>query len=60
MSLPDLDEFRPYMDGFNMTDDEKDEVTMALWKIAQHFVDQAFGRDPLRIENNVQKPLLDP
>ena len=46
MSLPDLEEFRPYMDGFNITDKEKDEVTMALWKIAQHFVDQAFGREP--------------
>ena len=60
MSLPDLEEFRPYMDGFNMTDEEKDEVTMALWKIAQHFVDQALGRAPLGIVNYVQKQPLDP
>ncbi|MGE0108618.1 MAG: hypothetical protein AB7S81_02475 [Bdellovibrionales bacterium] len=60
MSLPDFEEFRPYMDGFNMTDEEKDEVTMALWKIAQHFVDQAFGRTPVEIINNMKKQPLDP
>ena len=60
MSLPDLQEFRPYMDGFNMTDEEKDEVTMALWKIAQHFVDQALGRNPLGSGNTLQEQPLDP
>lgn len=55
MSLPNLEKYRPHMDGFNMTDEEKDEVTMALWKIGQHFVDQARGRDHAQLNNTVQK-----
>lgn len=43
MNLPDFEKYRPYMEGYDMTDEEKDEVTMALWKIVAHFIDQAYG-----------------
>lgn len=42
MTLPDLQKYRDYMSEFDMTDEERDEVTLALWSIMNHFIDQAF------------------
>lgn len=48
MSLPDFEKYRGYMGEFNMTDADKDEITLALWNIMNHFIDQAFGEDPVQ------------
>ena len=42
MTLPNLQKYRDLMSEFDMTDEERDEVTLALWSIMNHFIDQAF------------------
>lgn len=46
MMLPDLEKYRGYMGEFDMTDEERDEVTLALWSIMTHFIDHAFDERP--------------
>jgi hypothetical protein len=43
MTLDDLKEFRPHLDGHNLTDDQKDELIRCVWLIMQSFVDSAWG-----------------
>lgn len=49
MTLPDFEKYRGYMGEFDMTDQERDEVTLALWTIINHFIDQAFGEHPVQL-----------
>lgn len=59
-TLPDLEKYRPFMDGFTVTDEEKDEVTLALWRVAQHFIDKSLGLSPVQFEKTQVKQSLDP
>lgn len=39
----DLDKYRPYLDGFDLTDDQKTAMIEALWSIAEEVTDLAYG-----------------
>ncbi|MFA4846305.1 MAG: hypothetical protein WC654_07165 [Patescibacteria group bacterium] len=54
MTLPDLEKYRGYMDEFNMTDADKDEITLALWNVMNHFIDQAFGEHSVQLCQKVE------
>jgi hypothetical protein len=40
---PDLEKYRPYVDGFDLTEAQKVELIHTLWAIMESFVDRAFG-----------------
>lgn len=46
---PDLAKYRKYVDGFNLSDSEKDELLLAVWGILEGIVDRAFGIHPVQI-----------
>lgn len=52
---PDIEKYLPELDEFDMTREKKEEYIRELWKIMQHFVDQAFGLDPVQIVLDGQK-----
>lgn len=39
----DLTKYRPYLDGFDLTDDQKTTMIEALWSIAEAVADLAYG-----------------
>lgn len=39
----DLNKYRPYLDGFDLTDDQKTAMIEALWSIAEAVTDLAYG-----------------
>lgn len=39
----DLDKYRPHLDGFDLTDDQKTAMIEALWSIAEAVTDLAYG-----------------
>lgn len=39
----DLDEYRPYLNSFDLTDDQKTAMIEALWSIAEAVADLAYG-----------------
>lgn len=39
----DLDKYRPYLDGFDLSDDQKTAMIEALWSIAEAVTDLAYG-----------------
>lgn len=43
MIEPNYQELRPFIEGFNLTDEEKDEIILAVWNIAREFVEEAYG-----------------
>ena len=45
----DLEKYRPYLDGHDMTDEQKDECIRAVWKIMESFADQAWGLHPVQL-----------
>lgn len=55
MTLPNLQKYRDYMSEFDMTDEERDEVTLALWTIMNHFIDQAFGEHSTQLCRKVAR-----
>jgi hypothetical protein len=38
-----LDKYRPYLDGFDLTDEQKTAMIEALWAIAESVTDLAYG-----------------
>ena len=44
---PDLDKYRPYLDGFDLDEEQKAEFIHALWTIMEGFADRAFGLHPV-------------
>lgn len=46
MSDIDLSKYRRHVDHLDMPEDKKMELLATLWRIAQSFVDRAFGDDP--------------
>ncbi|MDD3181221.1 MAG: hypothetical protein PHD48_00205 [Alphaproteobacteria bacterium] len=49
MTLPDLDKYRKMAEGFDLSDEQKDELIMTVWNIMGQFVDQAFGVHPVQL-----------
>lgn len=39
----DLNKYRPFLDGFDLTDDQKTAMIEALWSIAEAVADLAYG-----------------
>ena len=44
----DLDKYRPYLDGFDMTEEEKAAFIHSLWTVMEAFADCAFGLHPVQ------------
>lgn len=44
----DLDEYRKYIEGENLTDAQAEELLSALWLIVTSFVDLGFGLHPVQ------------
>lgn len=38
-----MNKYRPYLDGFDLTDDQKTHMIEALWSIAEAVADLAYG-----------------
>lgn len=61
MSLPpELEQYRAYTKNFDISDEEKDELIMAVWVIMGEFVDLAFGVHPVQLAKKLKKQALDP
>ena len=43
---PDLNRYRPFLDGYDWPEEQKTEALTELWKIMSSFVDRAFGQAP--------------
>jgi len=52
MIAPNLEEYRPFTDGFDMTDEQKDELILTVWTILSRFVDESFGLRPIASSKN--------
>lgn len=39
----DLNTYKPYLDGFDLTEDQKTAMIEALWSIAEEVTDLAYG-----------------
>lgn len=58
MTLDDLKEFRPHLEGHDLTDSQKDELIRCVWLIMQNFVDSAWGMHPVQLaRKDLQIPL---
>lgn len=51
---PDLEKYRPYVDRYDLTEEQKVELIHTVWTIMESFVDSAFGTHPVQL---CQKPL---
>jgi len=47
--MPDYEEYRAYLDEFDLTEAQKRELIDTVWAIMQSFVDQAFGLHPVQL-----------
>ena len=45
----DADKYRPYLEEFDLTEDQKDELLLTLWHILRTFVDIGFGLDSVQM-----------
>lgn len=45
-----LEKYRPYLDEFDMSTEQKDEFIQTLWTVMQSFADQAFECSPENID----------
>ena len=45
----DLEKYRHYLDGFDMTEKQKDEYLETVWQIVGSFVDAAWGVHPVQL-----------
>lgn len=48
LSPPKVDEYREYLDEFEITEDQKTELLSTLWWIMVSFVDMGFGVDAVQ------------
>ncbi len=45
---PDLQTYLPYVEEFDVTEEQKAELIHTVWWIMESFVDRAFGLDPVQ------------
>ena len=46
--MPNIDRYRPLVDRFDLTDEEKVELIHTVWRIVEGFAYRAFGLDPVQ------------
>ena len=46
---PDLEKYRPYVAGFDLTPEQQDQLIHSLWVIMESFADHAFGIHPAQL-----------
>lgn len=44
----DVEKYRHYLAGYQISEEEKTELIKSLWAILEGFVDHAFGRHPVQ------------
>jgi hypothetical protein len=47
--LPDLSKYETYLEGLNVTPEQKRELLAVLWKIMTAFADAGFGLEPSQL-----------
>ena len=57
MTGSDFEKYRVHLDGFDLTDQQKDEVIESVWSICEYFVDRGFGDDSVQ---NIFRQVSDP
>ena len=45
----DVEDYKPYLDGFDLTDEQAEELLHTLWQIMSRFVELGFGVDSVQI-----------
>lgn len=67
-ACPDLDRYRHHVDHFDLTETQKTDLLLTVWRIMQSFVDRAFGDDPVQhardarqrsLRNGPVRPVID-
>ena len=57
---PDFEKYRHYVDGFDLTEERKQELMQTVWSIMESFVDQAWGTHPVQqCRNSADSSLQD-
>ncbi|MBI1274434.1 hypothetical protein GC177_00490 [bacterium] len=46
---PDIEEYRQYVDRFDLSEEQKIELIRTIWLMMQSFVDTAFGYHPVQL-----------
>lgn len=46
---PDIEKYRRYVDGFDLSEERKVELIHTVWAIMESFVDRAFGLHPVQL-----------
>ena len=54
MPLQDITPYRKFVDGFDLTEEQKVELIHTVWNMMESFVDRAFGLHPLQLCVNHQ------
>ncbi|WP_117316095.1 hypothetical protein [Chromatocurvus halotolerans] len=44
----DVEKYRPYVDGFDLSQEQQDELLKAMWSMLETFVDRSFEEDPVQ------------
>lgn len=44
----DLDKYRPHVDEFDLTDEQKQALLKSIWDVMESFVDRSFQDDPVQ------------
>jgi len=44
----DVQKYRSYVDGFDLSNEEKDKLLEAIWLLLETFVDRSFDEDPVQ------------
>jgi len=44
----DVQKYRSYVDGFDLSKEEKDKLLEAIWSLLETFVDRSFDEDPVQ------------
>ena len=58
-----IEKYRPYLDEFDMSEEQKAEFIKAMWTIMQSFANQAFEQNPVNhniLRNKVDKNCWNP
>jgi len=45
---PDIKKYRRFVDRFDLTEEQKIEVILAVWQVVEGFAYRAFGLDPVQ------------
>ncbi|SMD15143.1 hypothetical protein [Rhizobium sp. RU36D] len=43
--VPDIERYRRHIEAFDLSEDQKTEILVAVWNLVEGFVDRAFDHD---------------